>query len=294
MPLNVLQRSNSFPQRLKAATDPEVEKKIFALVAKEDECRVACEVSKDDGGKPRIIAIVCPQHSSSQPEYAMFVIKKKKLRSKLMIRNVVPILSDFSVRRVNNLSVEIKYRKYNTKTKTKVFTASNADTLSAWIEAASNALVVACHQNYNLDSFYNRKSHSWLLERYADDVPSLKQMMGGPVKGDLPQNSDGSDSDDAPDHPVALTMMTEVARGDWIQKQCLKRADEYVEKRKVSVRVCSWNVGAQLRPEEGRGPQWHPESLARWLIPKGTNGCDIISVGLQEIVELQSDRKSVV
>eukprot|EP00961_Rhodomonas_salina_P119533 1608620-Rhodomonas_salina.1 len=119
MPLNVLQRSNSFPQRLKAATDPEVEKKIFALVAKEDECRVACEVSKDDGGKPRIIAIVCPQHSSSQPEYAMFVIKKKKLRSKLMIRNVVPILSDFSVRRVNNLSVEIKYRKYNTKTKTK-------------------------------------------------------------------------------------------------------------------------------------------------------------------------------
>mmetsp|Transcript_62145 Transcript_62145/g.128900 ORF Transcript_62145/g.128900 Transcript_62145/m.128900 type:complete len:1024 (+) Transcript_62145:190-3261(+) len=270
--------------------DSEIERKLAHVIAKEDEVCAVLEVSKDDTGHARTIAIVCAKRSSSQPEYALFVCKKKRLRAKLMIRHIVPILADFSVTKVSPEVVELKYRKYADKTKTKIYRAVNADALRQWTLAASNAVVVACHQNYNLNSFCSRRSHSWLLERYADDVPGLKQMVVG-LNGQVAVNSDSDSNDDnqVTDHPVALTMMTSSAREDWIQKKCLQRADEFVNRRALSVRVCSWNVGAQLRPEEGKIPSWSSEQIHQWLIPDPANPTDIISVGLQEIVTLQAN-----
>lgn len=274
------------------------------MISSEDEVRAALEVGKLKNGHGRILAVVCPKNGEIHAECAVFVLRKQMFTSKLFIRRIVPILDTFhaAIQGGEN-TFSIKYPKER-KVKTESYKASSTSDLGNWLHAASHAQLIARNLKYDRNSVSRRASHSWIMERYAKEEQALnvvKWLLTMPDPREVSPSSDSAGSaaedDEAAENdygiysrsdsfllnkevadPVVMAFMTTAARNEWVDRQVASRADEYMQKQSLSIRVCSWNVGAMQTPPAGE----RMKGLQEWLCP----GADIISVGLQEIVTL--------
>ena len=102
--------------RLRGTHADELDRRVAKVIHAEDSCRFVLECRKQKNNHQRVLAIVCPKASEKQTECALFVMKTRMFSSKLMVRNIIPILTDFQSEMGGEGSLVIKYTKKN-KTK---------------------------------------------------------------------------------------------------------------------------------------------------------------------------------
>jgi hypothetical protein len=259
--------------RVRGTPSEELDRQVAKVISAEDSCRVALECRKQKNSHPRVLAIVCPKSPATQMECALFVMKARMFSSKLLIRNIIPILTDFHAEMGGETTLVIRYAK-KSKTKQVTFVNSSADELGAFIRVASSACQIASMHNFTVASLLSGQSHSWLLSRYMEEEHAIKNVLwimnkqqqqpasgGGslptsprPVSGGVraePENDTEMQAQRMSSvlcNPVMISFMTGAARTEWIQKQLMEREEEFTELRPVSLRLCSWNVGTRQPP----------------------------------------------
>lgn len=72
---------------------------------------------------------------------------------------------------------------------------------------------------------------------------------------------------------------------DWIDRELTVRQAEYCDFSPLRVLTCSWNIDA-CKPSQLQDEAYNANFLSTFL--KSTDSPDIISFGLQEIIDLQS------
>ena len=224
-------------------------------------------------GKPRVLAIVCPKSPATQMQCALFVMKPRMFSSKLLLRNIVPVLSGFHITAGEGASVVIRYAKKN-KIKQAAFLSASPEDLGAFLRVASNAHQIAQMHLFTVESLASGQSHDWLLARYAEEEHAIKNVMwianrlaptapagaaelGSPREALLSaEQAPAHQRDSMARNPVLISFMTGAARTEWIQKQLMHREEEFTELRPVNLKVCSWNVGARQPPPQDELRSW--------------------------------------
>ena len=89
----------------------ELEKRVGKLLSPEETCLMTLEVKKKSSGHARVLAVVCPRDSSEQTQCAVFIFKERRagFKSKLAIRNIVPILGDFMCQPEGGLDCSLSF-----------------------------------------------------------------------------------------------------------------------------------------------------------------------------------------
>jgi hypothetical protein len=135
-----------------------LDRRVAKVIAAEDECRILLDCRKQKNGKPRVLAVVCPKSPATQMQCALFVMKPRMFNtSKLLLRNIVPILSDFHAEMGEGNSVVIKYAKKN-KTKQAVFLSTSPEDLGAFLRVASNAHQIALMHVFTVEAYILKKN----------------------------------------------------------------------------------------------------------------------------------------
>jgi hypothetical protein len=253
--------------RARGTPSEELERQVSKVISAEDECRVVLECRKQKNSHPRVLAIVCPKSPATQMECALFITKARMFSSKLLIRNIIPVLADFHAEMGGDTALVIKYTKKN-KTKQAVFVTSSAEDLGEFLRVASSAFQIALMHNFTVTSLSAGQSHGWLLSRYMEEEHAIKNILwvmnnqqstsGGtgslptsprPVSGvESLDNAQAQRMSSVVCNPVLISFMTGAARTEWIQKQLMEREEEFTELRPVSLRLCSWNVASRQPP----------------------------------------------
>ena len=145
-------------QRARGTPAEELDRRVAKVISAEDECRILLDCRKQKNGKPRVLAVVCPKSPATQTQCALFVMKPRMFNtSKLLLRNIVPILSDFHAEMGEGNSVVIKYSKKN-KTKHAVFLSTSPDDLGAFLRVASSAHQIALMHVFTLEAHILKKN----------------------------------------------------------------------------------------------------------------------------------------
>eukprot|EP01035_Chromulina_nebulosa_P024013 gene24013-31186_t len=95
------------------------------------------------------------------------------------------------------------------------------------------------------------------------------------------------------DENTYFSHSSHIAHQKWMKKQLEKRASEYCDVNPVLVYCGTWNVAANLPPEESSKASPERNSMAEWLFaenfyvdPGSCSGYDLYAIGLQEMVGL--------
>jgi len=154
----------------------ELDRQVGKLISAEDSVRVVLECRKAKNNHPRVLALVSPKGPDTQLQCALFIMKSRLFSSKLMIRNIIPVLFDFSAEIAGDNSFVIRYSKKN-KTKQVVFLSTSSDEIGSFLFEASNAYQVALIYNFTMTSLAAGQSHEWLLDHYCDEEHALKNIL---------------------------------------------------------------------------------------------------------------------
>eukprot|EP00960_Hanusia_phi_P000243 6721-Hanusia_phi.AAC.1 len=168
------------------------------------------------------------------------------------------------------------------------YMCQDVSSLGSFLQTLLNAQQIATSCKFDNLSVATGKSHAWVLARYSEEDQAIKHVYNiiqMNVTGKLPtqegiaRTASGSTTQLSID-PIIVSFLTGAARSEWIHRQLMQREEEFTELKPVTVKICSWNVGAVQGPVPA-------SQLRQWL--GNEEDCDLFSVGLQEVVKLNTN-----